>query len=859
MKKTMKQFFQKGLSGILCAAMVLTSLSIPEMTAYASQTELTDEVEMTAETNEEITNESDAEGSGSVVSEDISGDEDNDAGTSDSNSDKEDAGDAEGESDTVGAADKVVKSTDVVGAAEVDKLEAEVSEDGETDDNLLTNGDFETIENYNPTNWTIDWSGWLGGNYGSFNARSDGYLDWWVASGTTNQKVSLSQSLSYVTAGKYTLSAEVGGAHASDVISLTAKKSDADADTAPLAEVDLGEGKGWCNWQQVKTVFEITEGDNIDDITVSVEGYLGDTAAENSLQLSNVKLSIEMNLGVLRSLVEKAKTLNENDYTTESWSDFKTAYQTATALLEELKNEDNEYTSESTDIADDYLALFKAMNNLTEEEDAVTVTFNYYVEDTDGKGVGIYQWGDKVSSSAIADWSIWDSTIYEMTETKYTGWYTIDLTFTGDATDDANFQVVVEDRTSSSLFKCGSSDNSDWYSKFFNGDETTYAVKQFGDDYKLYEGESAVTTAMRNVTLYVYRDDGIPVIGAADTLRAVDDSGEISNLEEDFSEDWGKFYVMEEDSQPNWYYLTFSVPSKPTDKLFELYVTADATSSYGTWKEKFIEGSGDGTNVTPVFSGKIYYKNGVFSDSRDITLKMLEELIAEAEAITDQNSYTEASWQTFSTALTAAKAVYEELKDNGDSYTDPSGETKLTNAYNTLKLAKDNLKEKGRTVTFNYYAGNTGGKKVGIYKWCSNNNITPETDSYWAFWDSYAYEMTKTEYPGWYTIDLTFTGSVEDNATFQVVIEGETSEAAFKCGSDSNNAGNSTIYKAIFSGEENTYAIRTFGESTAKLYKGDTEVNTAMRNITLYVYSADATPAIGAGSELITIDESTGT
>ena len=55
MKKVMKQLFRNGLCGILCAAMVLTSLSIPEMTVYAAQIDAEDENGIIDETNEEVT------------------------------------------------------------------------------------------------------------------------------------------------------------------------------------------------------------------------------------------------------------------------------------------------------------------------------------------------------------------------------------------------------------------------------------------------------------------------------------------------------------------------------------------------------------------------------------------------------------------------------------------------------------------------------------------------------------------------------------------------------------------------------------------------------------------------------------
>ena len=55
MRKKVKQYIQKSLCGILSAAMILTSLSVPEMTAYAAQpggTEVT--TEAPEESSEEV-------------------------------------------------------------------------------------------------------------------------------------------------------------------------------------------------------------------------------------------------------------------------------------------------------------------------------------------------------------------------------------------------------------------------------------------------------------------------------------------------------------------------------------------------------------------------------------------------------------------------------------------------------------------------------------------------------------------------------------------------------------------------------------------------------------------------------------
>ncbi len=86
------------------------------------------------------------------------------------------------------------------------------------------------------------------------------------------------------------------------------------------------------------------------------------------------------------------------------------------------------------------------------------------------------------------------------------------------------------------------------------------------------------------------------------------------------------------------------------------------------------------------------------------------------------------------------------------------------------------------------------------------------------------FEMTPAEYPGWYSVPLTFAGNVEDSANFSN-LSGRQRDTPFKCGSQisPDNGGNDDIYQKLFAGEQTTYAVREFGEGdtkTAKLYEG---------------------------------------
>ena len=50
MRKSVKQFLRKSLSGILCAAMLFSGVSVPELSAYAAAYEQTQETDETLET-----------------------------------------------------------------------------------------------------------------------------------------------------------------------------------------------------------------------------------------------------------------------------------------------------------------------------------------------------------------------------------------------------------------------------------------------------------------------------------------------------------------------------------------------------------------------------------------------------------------------------------------------------------------------------------------------------------------------------------------------------------------------------------------------------------------------------------------
>ena len=147
------------------------------------------------------------------------------------------------------------------------------------------------------------------------------------------------------------------------------------------------------------------------------------------------------------------------------------------------------------------------------------------------------------------------------------------------------------------------------------------------------------------------------------------------------------------------------------------------------------------------------------------------------------------------------------------------------------------------------------GRKSAFTIGAKNNNISSTAaNKDWIFWDVPMFEMTPAEYPGWYSVPLTFAGNVEDSANFQILVEGSETPLLNVAAKSALIMVAMTIYiKKLFAGEQTTYAVREFGEGdtkTAKLYEGLDTAQTAMRSITLYAYSETGTPAVGASVEL---------
>lgn len=827
MKKVMKQLFRNGLCGLLCAAMVLTSLSIPEMTVYAAQIDAEDENGIIDETNEEVTT---PEADGEDTDEETSG----------------------------GGYDVIPEEGDEVeeDIPEVDEKEPEEAAPSTVENSVMEAGEYGTLQNGNFDSGSTGWElVELALSKDSGLVKSGQCLYKWG-----NGSVSAKQTIANVKPGIYQVSLDAGGSYKKDTFALKI----VDSQEKELANNSLDTGVAWGVWKTYTSdAFVITE-ENNSSLTITIEGTLDST----DFHLDNVVMEElpSYNLVNLQELYDQASKLSEDCYTSGSWTALEAAMDTADKLLKASSDD-------TVAITVAYTALQKAMNELV-----VEATLYYYVPDLkEGEEVVVTNWSESevtFGDAALAGDSGkiqsggYDKVAHKMVvDDTYTQWYSIPVTcpIGGDSSSN-DFEIDIYDGSKlTKLIQISEptswNNNSGIYAKLASGSESVYAVK----GYTCYSGSELVTAIMRQATLYVYSTGDVPAIMVeGGTLSKVnEDSAELEELDADDYDDGYKkdnhYYSMTKDEKvANWYYLTFTAPDV-SGKMFGLYSKADKDA----WVKDFVNRTAEGdweVDFTPVFEGKIYYKDGVFSDSRSTSLGMLKDLLAEAQAIQEkgQGGYTQASWQTLETAISGANTLISQLETAGrdDSYTDDDaggGSTAIADAYAVLESAINGLEV---IATLYYYAG-ADATAAGMTFWWNDaeqpisTNAQKTTD--WHGWNSdknTTYQMTKetSGISGWFKIQLSIKNNGGNDAGFAVhKYDGKSSSVMLE---SSKLWAETDIYAKLVSGEETAYAIKN-----SRCFAGQDLIDALMRSVTLYVYDSEGIPAIGTSAKLSYVDE----
>lgn len=334
------------------------------------------------------------------------------------------------------------------------------------------------------------------------------------------------------------------------------------------------------------------------------------------------------------------------------------------------------------------------------DSETTDITLYYYAADTTKLGINMWSGNGKylTTTADVADWYIWnEGDLYEMSPVEgYSGWYTLPLSFqTLSATASPGFDIYSDADENSKVGTISYQwDGSDIYTVLTSGNYDFYAVK----DGIAYGGTSDnMQEYMRYVTMYVYGGSAVPSIQYQGTLKALDpENGTLKELTADSTDEWNnQYYLFQADgASDGWYKLSFVVPSGETGtKLLGLYLD-------GEWSKDLVNGSTDNdweTDISVLFQGYVYYKDGVMTSSKDgngetsfeAALNALKALVASMEKVEGEN-YTEETYTIFAEKLAAAKTLLQTYGDAEDGTAEQ--EEELKQAYSQLQEAYNQLK-----------------------------------------------------------------------------------------------------------------------------------------------------------------------
>lgn len=671
MGKQRKRHIKRILCGLLVSAMIATSLTVPDMTVYAApedgvETVVADNDGQNVETPENqgggLEDNPDSENGDESVNDDAdTGSDDGtdidiDAGSDDGTGSDTDADSDEDDGDT---ADKEEPEDENEEQNPVDEepvknrfesrpisiaAERAVTAAYET----LQNGNFTSTDDWKtPNQWSvtgttkIQWKD-------SDNNGAENRIEW-NADENAGNFISLSQTIENIEPGTYQLSVETkGDPQGDDGAPISAKvervkKNGEDysaIDASPLVDKNLGV-TSWDEWKKVETgEFEIAKPSNEDTVNVTVS-FSGTLPADTGIHLASVKLT-----------------------------------------------------------------------KVTENQEITKTFYYHYSEELTDDELVMYCWGDnlsKASDSQVAG-SLWgsDNVLKMQQETAYGDWYKVSFSVQN-AGAESGFKILKKtqinfsspDISGDPIYTCSTSDNSEIYTKLTGGTEEVYAMK----NWKLYEGLSNATAILRNITFYAYSDAGFAPAFQLDgtgvsKLTVIDEStGTISDIASNGTDEWGKaiWPMKQVEADGNWYQLSFSVPGGIEFNGAKILGWENTKTTEGkyTWSADFLNGSGDGVDFTPVFQGKVFYKDGTFyktqEEAEGITLGQLKELIAsdDVKKIVEngETHYTLETWTAFTQAKEQADTAVSNNSEKDDSYMADDIKT----AYSALNEAIDNM------------------------------------------------------------------------------------------------------------------------------------------------------------------------
>ncbi|MBQ2115457.1 MAG: FIVAR domain-containing protein, partial [Lachnospiraceae bacterium] len=263
----------------------------------------------------------------------------------------------------------------------------------------------------------------------------------------------------------------------------------------------------------------------------------------------------------------------------------------------------------------------------------------------------------------------------------------------------------------------------------------------------------------------------------------------------------------------------------------------------------------EGDTIVVEISGKLPADEGIKLDdillqvsSDTFTKAQLEELYNKYKDY-KETDYTAESWTAFKTALDAAKEIIDSSENDED---------KITTAYKALQDAAGKLEQQGISFKLHFYADNLADDdQLGVFLWEKANIKFSDTTAKaeWKVWDKDCFLMTKSKYTGWCSIDIVVPSENAENG-FEIYKASKNENGEYtteKLYAISQSWDGKDIYAELVSKEAKEYALKN-----NKIYK-DTDAEAVQRNVTLYVYDSEGTPAIISGkNKLKSVDMETG-
>ncbi|MDE5716403.1 MAG: hypothetical protein K2I53_02080, partial [Lachnospiraceae bacterium] len=720
----------------MSAAMILTGSAVSGMTAYAAQPDvenegggLKDDVDDSKDTvqnpdtgNDPVTDVEDGAGSDDSEqkdSDDQKQPEDDTTlpgdGGNDDSSDEEDDGNGGLEDPDDG--DEDLKDPDAEDQEEEEGNKSVIEKDdgslmsaqsARDECGTLVNGDFSEWDGTVPKAWklTPEYDGKDNFKVQTIDDAHGEYKTLYIYK-EEETEISVSQIIPNMKPGAYLLTLDAGGVYGKDQITLkveTVEQTDENDEeysdvSAVLATESLGECDAWGKWNTIATEafkVEVPSGKAEVNVKITISGKIGVGGSAEQFYLDDVEF-ISYTLSDLNILLTEAANKQEADYTAETWSAFAEKKSAAQSLVDGGATDE----TKALEIMQAYIALKEAMDALQSSSTDVDVTFYYYAGETEDE-IGLYYWGDNISTTAQeAGWNAYsgDKAYLFTAVDGYAGWYSIPIQISSDG-DGSGFEIFVESDTGTPKVKYSASENSDIYGKLADGTNQTCAYKN-GINYSGTDEATGLDKAaaiMRNVTFYVYSEEVVPAIqldnnSAATELAVVnEEDGSITKLTPSGQDNDGNnvYELQPVADKGNWYFLAFSAPG-PIDldnsKIGGFYGKIDGNY---TWLKDLKNGNnGDtwGVGFAPVFADEKYckYEHGTTDDAKKLSfyasmeeaeavaLGQLNALLAsdELKKITDkgETGYTEAAWAGFSTALAAAKKAASDNSTQPDTFT----------------------------------------------------------------------------------------------------------------------------------------------------------------------------------------------